>query len=207
MLRRLRGRPAAVGSQKLMGLDPDKVRVVGQSAQDLGLAAILGGNLFARVGMHPALREITDSRERGKVVNAAWRRYGTINSLALVALIGGWAADRLGSPHARRISERERALVAARDAAVGAVAVTGVTAGFQGVRFSGMEPEGAVPLEDGSETGVGASPSESRAKQRLNLLGIIHLVSASLLLVINRALAQSRPAPIRARRRCGHCRH
>jgi hypothetical protein len=80
-----------------MGLDPDRVRVVGHECADLGLAAILGGNLLARVGMHPALREINESRERGKVVNAAWRRYGTINSLALAALSEagpptGWAA-------------------------------------------------------------------------------------------------------------------
>ena len=148
----------------LMGLDPDKVRSAGQSAQDVGLAAILGGNLFARIGMHPALREISDSRERGRVSNAAWRRYGTINSLALAALIGGSAADRVGGYERRRMSERERALAAAGDVAVGAVAVTGVAAGLQRVRFSGMEPEGAIPLEDGRETGVEASPGESRAK-------------------------------------------
>lgn len=186
----------------LISVDRDEVRAAGQAAQDVGLAAILGGNLFARIGMHPALREVSDSRERGKVVNAAWRRYGTVNSLALAALVGGWVADRVGGSGRRRMSERERALVAARDVAVGAVAVTGVAAGLQGVRFSGMEPEGAVPLEDGSEAGLGASPGETRAKRRLNLLGIVHLVSAFLLLGINRTLAQSRLAPSPARRRC-----
>ena len=190
----------------LIEVDRDEARVAGQAAQDVGLAAILGGNLFARVGMHPALGEIGDSRERGKVVNAAWRRYGTINSHALVALIGGWVAERADGPERRGMSERERALVAAKDVAVGAVAVTGVAAGLQGVRFSGMAPEGAVPLEDGSEAGAGASPGETRAKQRLNLLGIVHLVSALALLGINRTLVQSRPAPTPARRWCGLCR-
>jgi hypothetical protein len=90
------------------------------------------------------LREVTDPRERGKVVNAAWRRYGTVNSLALAALLAGWTASRVGEPDRRTLSERERALVVARDAAVGTVAVTGVAAGIQGMRFSKMEPEGAI---------------------------------------------------------------
>ena len=52
-------------------LERDTVGTVGRAAHDVGLAAILGGNLFARIGMHPALTEVTDPRERGKVVNAA----------------------------------------------------------------------------------------------------------------------------------------
>jgi hypothetical protein len=188
-----------------VGLKPDTVGTAGRAVHDVGLAAILGGNLFARIGMHPALREVADPRERGKVVNAAWRRYGTINSLALAALIGGWAASRLGEPARSTLSERERALAAARDAAVIAVAVTGVAAGIQGMRFSKMEPEGAIPLEDGSEPGAGASPGESRTKRRLNLLGAAHLASALSLAGLNAAVSRAGLGPHsqgRRRRRC-----
>src|ERR671935_1887893 len=94
-----------------------------RAAHDMGLAVILGGNLFARFGMHPALREVSDARERGMVVNSAWRRYGTINSLGLAALLAGWAGSRAQPPRPR--SERERALGPARDAAVAAVTATG----------------------------------------------------------------------------------
>src|SRR5512133_2610935 len=101
-----------------VGLKPDAVATAGRAVHDIGLAAILGGNLFARIGMHPALSEVTDPRERGKVVNAAWRRYGAVNSLALAALIAGWAASRPGELDRTALSERERALAAIRDAAV-----------------------------------------------------------------------------------------
>ena len=52
---------------------------VGRAAHDLGLAGMLGGTLFGRLALHPAVAEISDPRERGKVVNAAWRRYGAVN--------------------------------------------------------------------------------------------------------------------------------
>jgi hypothetical protein len=170
-----------------------------------GLAAILGGNLFARAGMHPALRGVSDPAERGKVVNAAWRRYGTIESLSLAALIAGWAGSRPGEADRRSLSERERTLALAKDAAVTAVALTGVAAGIQGMRFSGMEPEGAVPLDDGSKAGESASPNESRAKRRLNLLGAVHLASALTLVGVNAGLAQARATQDTGRRRCSFC--
>ena len=145
--------------------------------------------------MNPALSAVSDACERGKVVNAAWRRYGAINSLALAALIAGWAGSRTGEADRKRLSPREQGLRSARDAAVAAVAVTGVAAGIQGVRFSGMEPEGAVPLENGSEPDAGASPDESRAKRRLNLLGALHLASALTLAGVNAALREAGPGP------------
>jgi hypothetical protein len=123
-----------------------------------------------------------------------------------VALIAGWAASRRGEPDRRTLSERERALAVARDAAVVAVAVTGIAAGTQGVRFSHMEPEGAIPLEDGSETGTGASPGESRAKRRLNLLGAAHLAAALSLVGLNAAVSHAGLEPPSAKRRCGRCR-
>src|SRR4051795_781560 len=64
---------------------------VGRAAHDLGLAGLLGGNLFGRLALHPSVTSISDERERGTLVNAAWRRYGTINSLSLLAVASGWA--------------------------------------------------------------------------------------------------------------------
>src|SRR4051812_12656747 len=95
----------------------DPRALAAQTAGDVGLAALFGGNLFGRLAMHPALEGVCGPEERGQVVNAAWRRYGTVNSLALAAVIGSWlsARDDASGPLAR-----------AKDAAVGAVTVTGV---------------------------------------------------------------------------------
>src|SRR5579884_322437 len=65
-----------------------------QIAQNLALAALVGGNLYGRLAMHPALREVSDKQERGKVLNRAWRRYGNVNSGALAVVVGGWLLAR-----------------------------------------------------------------------------------------------------------------
>ena len=83
----------------------------GRVAHDLGVAGLLGGNLFGRLALHPSVTEITDETERGKVVNAAWRRYGTVNSLGLLAVVAGWAGARGGEAADRRLSPEERRLV------------------------------------------------------------------------------------------------
>src|SRR3954451_22116747 len=67
---------------------------VGRAAHDIGLAGLLGGNLFGRLALHPSVTEISDKSERGKLVNAAWRRYGIVNSLSLVAVLVGWIGAR-----------------------------------------------------------------------------------------------------------------
>lgn len=184
-----------------MTFERQVIRNAGHAAEVAGIAAILGGNLFARVGMHPALRGVSDPAERGRVVNAAWRRYGTIESLSFGALVTGWVASRLGEGDRRKLSESERMLHVAKDGAVGAVALTGAAAAIQGTRFAAMEPEGAVPLEDGSKAAADASPTETRAKKRLNLLGTAHLAAALTLVAVNAALGQPTAQDTRGRRR------
>src|SRR5205814_9028471 len=87
---------------------------VGRAAQDLGLAGLLGGNLFGRLALHPAVTEISDQEERGKLVNMAWRRYGTINSLSLLAVASGWAGARAAEAREGRLSPEEQKLARAK---------------------------------------------------------------------------------------------
>jgi hypothetical protein len=158
----------------------------------------VGGNLFARVGMHPALREVSDSRERGSVTNLAWRRYGAVNGLALASILAGWAGARLDEASPRMLSRRERKLAIAKDAAVGAVAATGLAASVAGMRFAHMEPKGGVPLADGSTPAPEASRAETRTKRFLNAVGAANLVAAITLAGINAGLSQAElPAPPR----------
>jgi hypothetical protein len=169
----------------------DAVSSAGRALHDIGLGAMIGGNLFGRLGMHPALRRVTEPTERGAVVNAAWRRYGTINGLSLAAVIAGWAGARAGEARPKMLSDRERKLAVAKDAAVGAVAVTGVAAAAQGMRFASMEPDGAVALADGSEPAPETPEREARAKRVLNVLGGLNLASALALAGVNATLGQA----------------
>jgi hypothetical protein len=172
-------------------LESDAFSSAGRAAHDISLGALIGGNLFARAAMHPALSVVSDPRERGRVVNRAWQRYGVVNSLALASLVAGWLPARFGEARPALLSPRERPLAVGKDLAMCAVAVTGIAAGVQGMRFAGMEAGGAVPMEDGSTTSPEASSREASAKRRLNVLGSAHLVSALALAAVNATLGQA----------------
>jgi hypothetical protein len=169
---------------------PVPVSQLGRAAHDVGLAGLLGGNLFGRLALHPSVTQISDKAERGKLVNAAWRRYGIVNAVSLLAVLAGWVGARSGEAAPRRLSAAERHLSLAKDALVGLVAVTGVATAAEGIRFAHTAPAGAVPLEDGDHAAAEASESQRRAKQRLNALGLAALTAELGLVGVNAALAQ-----------------
>lgn len=165
--------------------------VVGQLAQDGALAALIGGNLFGRFAMHPALGDISDPGERGQVLNHAWRRYGNVNSLALIALVSGWVSTRADESAPLWTSPRLQSLVVAKDIAVGAVAVTGLASAAGGVGFAGQAPEGAVPMTDGNQAAPETPPRAQRLKRVENLLGGLNLAAELSLLAVNVLLSRS----------------
>lgn len=168
----------------------DLLSSAGRAAHDVGAAALLGGNLFARVAMHPSLRAVSDARERGRVTNTAWHRYGTVNGLSLAAVLAGWGAARAQEARAGKLDPVERTLATAKDAAVVAVALTGIASAVEGVRFNRAEPGGAVPLTDGDTTAPEATPRERRMKRTLKALGAANLAAEVALVTINSALSQ-----------------
>jgi hypothetical protein len=163
---------------------------IGRAAHDAGVAGLLGGNLFGRFALHPAVTELGDPRERGKVVNAAWRRYGAINSLSLLAVTTGWVGARLDEAADRRLSPAERRLARAKDVLVGVVALTGVATAVEGMRFARSAPGGAVPLRDGDHAAADAKGESRALKRRLNALGAASLAAEAALVAVNAALAQ-----------------
>ena len=183
---------------------PDLPTAAGRAAHDIGLAGLLGGNLFGRLALHPAVANISDKAERGKVVNAAWRRYGTVNSISLLLVPGGWIAAGLGETRDRRLSARERTLARIKDGLVAAVTVTGLATAAEGVRFARQAPDGAVPIETGSEPAPETPVSAARSKRLLNVLGATGAAAEMALVAINAGLAQEnyrRPPARRALRR------
>ena len=164
---------------------------LGQLAQESALAALIGGNLFGRVAMHPALADVSDEAERGKVLNHAWRRYGTVNSLSLVALVAGWASTRSDERAPLWTSPRRRSLILAKDIAVASVVVTGLASAASGVGFAHQAKDGAVPMDDGSETASDASVKANRLKHVVNLLGGLNLASEFSLVAVNVLLGTS----------------
>ncbi len=177
----------------------DSVSSAGRAAHDLALAALIGGNLFGRVAMHPALEDVGDKTQRGRVLNRAWRRYGTINSLALATVVAGWVPARLNETRPRWLSPRERRLARAKDVAMGAVVLTGLASAAGGVGFAQQAPNGAVPMNSGTDPAPEASRRAARLKRAVNTLGALNLVAEVTLLATNAALAQTgfRRPPLR----------
>lgn len=169
---------------------PVPLSQVGRAAHDVGLAGLLGGTLFGRLALHPSVTEIGDKAERGKVVNAAWRRYGVVNALSLAAVVAGWVGARLNEAAPGRLSGAERRLAVAKDGLVGVVTVAGVATGVEGIRFSRQAAGGAIPLADGDHAAVEASETQRRTKRRLNALGALSLAAELCLVGVNAALSQ-----------------
>src|SRR5947209_6519640 len=143
----------------------DTASSLGRAAHDVGMAALLGANLFGRIAMNPALEDISDKTERGRVLNRAWRRYGTVNSLALGALVGGWLPARLNEAAPSQLNDRERRLAVGKDVAMGAVVVTGLASAAGGVGFASQAPSGAVPMQSGHDPAAEAPAREARLKR------------------------------------------
>jgi hypothetical protein len=160
---------------------PDPATVAGRVVHDLGLAALMGGTLFGRLALHPAVRQITDARERGQVVNGAWRRYGVVNALGLAAVTGGWLAHRGDEGGDAR-------LVLAKDVLVGTVGVLGMLTAAEGIGFARQAPAGAVPLEDGDTPAASATVKQKRTKRVLDGLGRVTLAAEIALVGVNAAL-------------------
>jgi hypothetical protein len=150
------------------------MRGVARIAQDVGIALLLGGNVFGRRAMHPAVGWVSSPEERGKVVNEAWRRYGLFNSIGLAGVVGGWVVERASRPDP------------VRDVAVTAVAVTGIASAVEGVRFARSAPAGAVPLQSGSEPSGSAPAEAARTKRLLNALGQASAIAELALIVTRR---------------------
>ena len=174
---------------------------LGRALSDLGLAGLLGGQLFGRIALHPAVTAISSPQERGEVVNAAWRRYGAVNGAGLVAVTAGWLAARHGEVRDRNLVGRERALARTKDRLVGALVVSGAASAIEGVRFARSAPDGAVPLEDGDHTTAQAPDDARRRKRRLSVLGMTTIATEIGIVAVNAALSQVnfRRSPVRRR--------
>jgi hypothetical protein len=184
----------ALRPSRRRGLLPSGRRVIplsGQIAQDAALAALLGGNLFGRVAMHPALADVSDPSERGKVLNRAWRRYGTVNSAALFALVAGWTTSRPAETALPFTGRGRRALVRTKDVAVGGVVVSGLAVAIGGVGFANQASEGAVPMASGNEPSAETPVQAARIKRAVGIIGGLNLGSEVALVAINALLLRS----------------
>jgi hypothetical protein len=88
-------------------------------------------------------------------------------------------------------SRRRSTLVLVKDVAVGAVLVTGLASAAGGIGFAQQAPDGAVPMDSGSEPAVETPPRAAKLKRVVNLLGGLNLAAEFSLVAVNGLLARS----------------
>ncbi len=179
----------------------DKLANVTRAAHDLGLATWFGGSMFGKFAHNPALKAISDHRERGKVANAAWNGYNLLNGVGLGAAATGWAAARVTEANPVRMSATENALSLAKDGLMIAAVVTGIANGVQGARLGRQGPDGAVPVETGTKPAPETPPEAARIQRSLETLGNLNIGVGAALIAVNAVLSQinySRPTARRA---------
>ncbi len=184
----------------------DTIQDVNQALHNVGMATWVGGTIFGRLALNPAVSRITSHAERGAVVNAAWNRFNVINTLAMTAVGAGHVGGRLTELNWDNLSDREKPFVRAMDVFTATGVTTGVLSGIQARRLARQAPDGAVPVETGSQPAPETPPQAARIQKSINALGRANIASG-LGLVVSTGLfwrsAVSHPPVDRAVRRAG----
>ena len=114
---------------------------------NLSLATAFGGPLFAKVGLRPAvIKDITDEKERGRVLACAWAKYNKINVPAHVAFTATWLIERHAIKHLNP-DHRTQRLVAFKDLLIAGALLTGLANVAVGKKLCREFPEG-IPVSD-----------------------------------------------------------
>ena len=179
----------------------DSVQNVTRALHDVGLASWLGGAMFGKFALNPAVQVIPDRKQRGKVSNAAWNGYNVVNSLGLGTAAAGYLAARATELAGPRQTSTEKALTRVQDGLMATAVVTGILNGIQGARLARQAPEGAVPIETGTKPAPETPKSAARIQRSLGVLGNLNILTGIGLVAVNgiqSRLHYSRPPKRRA---------
>jgi hypothetical protein len=155
-----------------------------QSLHKMGLGICLGGTLFGLIALNPSVERISDKRERGRVLNEAWMRFQTIGTLAMGVTVAMW---RLGGLK-RAESDLDPTLAGIKNILLGGALVTTLASAIAGMRIARQAPEGATPVESGTEPAP-ETPEEAARSQRLSaFLGVATVAQVAGVLGLSSAL-------------------
>lgn len=141
---------------------------------NLGLAAGFGGSLFGQVALHPAVRTIDDTKERGEVLNKAWTGFSPVNAFALGSVALTWVVGR-NALSGGEIDEETRGLVLAKDVLVGIYTLSGIGSLVAGRVWGRREP----PVEAGGVPAAETPEREIKALKASNWFGRVNIAAAA----------------------------
>lgn len=158
-----------------------------RTAHEIGLATAVGGTMFGRAALQPALREIADPEDRDRVYAEAWRRFSWLNLAAHGVVAATWLAGRTMLSR-RAPSGSARTLTRIKDGLVVASIATGVASHLVGGKVGDR-------IRDESK-GEGVISEANRAwrkdgveRRAVRTLGIANMLTNIALLGITAMLA------------------
>ena len=159
------------------------------AAHDVGLAAAIGGTLFGRTALQPALHEITSPQERDRVSADAWQRFSLVNLIAHGTMAATWFAGR-GMLSGREATGTARSLTKVKDGLIVASLVTGIGSILLGRSLGKRAEDGLGPAEVADRANVQGEAKRTRVIQRVcGGLGLANLVTNIGILAITTVLA------------------
>ena len=155
----------------------DTIQDVNQVLHNIGMATWVGGTIFGRFALNPAVARVASHAERGAVANDAWNRFNALNAVSLTAVGVGHVGGRLTELRYSNLSAREKPFVRAMDVFTAAGVATGILTGIQGRRLAGQAPGGAVPVQTGARPAADTPDEAVRIQKSINALGLANLAS------------------------------
>jgi hypothetical protein len=159
------------------------------AAHDVGLATAVGGTLYGRAALEPALHEIADPGERDRVSTAAWQRFTWLNLAAHGVFAATWFIGR-SMLSGREVSGPARTMTRIKDGLVVASLVTGIGTAVLGRMLGKCAQRGEGPAQVREVGGTARGGERTVALQRaVGGLGIANLIANIGTLGITAALA------------------
>ena len=151
-------------------------------AHDVGLATALGGTLFGREALQPALREgIDNQKDRDRVADAAWRKFSWVNLAGHAAMASTWFAGR-AMLTGREVDRLSRPLTLAKDALIVASLATGVASMVLG-RLLGKQ------VREQESRSIEDRERVETLRRAVGAVGLVNLVANVGILAVTAALA------------------
>ena len=159
------------------------------AAHEVGLATAIGGTIYGRAALEPALDEITSPGERDRVSAASWKRFSWINLASHGIMAATWFAGR-GMLSGREVSAQARALTRVKDGLIIGSLITGVACNVFGRMLGKQIEEGFGPEEVKDRVGARDEAKKSLMLEKVvGLLGNLNLVANVSILCVTTVLA------------------
>jgi hypothetical protein len=177
----------------------------GWIVHDVGLATAIGGSLFGKVALEPALEEISAPFERDHASEKAWNRFSWINLAGHVAFALPWLLGRKMLT-GREVSARARGLTRTKDVLVVVSLITGISSIILGKVLGRKVRKGEGPAQahagqagqapQGSLVEAAAANSRSLARV-VGTLGTVNMIANASILAMTTLLAMESSRSIR----------